>query len=192
MIVAFFGVTCVGKSTVGKIIAEKLGWEFYDLDFEIRSFYNDTLTNIYDACFNRFEIDKKKGAVLSAILKKCGSNAIIGMSPIYYTKAYTTLFKKSNVFSIVLQDTPENIAYRLVYTDDNDIEIGNPDPDIKQDISDMKYFINMYKSAFSKIECHYHVNGKTAEEAASEIKSLIIDKILAGEDWRQGCVTHYN
>ena len=186
MIIALFGVTCVGKTTVGKIIADKLGWEFYDLDLEIKSFYNDNLTNIYDACFNRFEIDKKKGAALSATLKKSLSNTIISMSPIYYTKSYTTLFKKNNVFPIVLQDTPENIARRLIYTDDYDVEIGNPDPDIKQDISDMKYFINLYKSAFSKIECHYHINGKTAEEAASEIKSRIIDKILAGEDWRQG------
>ena len=184
MIIALFGVTCVGKTTVGKILAEKLGWEFYDLDFEIRSFYNDTLTNIYDACFNRYETDTKKGAALAATLEKCGDNAIIAMSPIYYTFAYKTLFKKNNVFSIVLQDSPVNIAYRLIYTDDNDVEIGNPDPDLKRDISDMKYFISMYKKAFARIKCHYHIDGKSAEESASEIKSQIIDKVLAGEDWQ--------
>ena len=52
----------------------------------------------YDACFNRYEIDTKKGAALAATLKKCGDNAI------------------------------------------------NPDPDLKRDISDMKYFISMYKT----------------------------------------------
>ena len=185
MIIALFGITCVGKTTVGRIIAEKLKWEFYDLDFEIRSFYNDTLTNICDACFNRFEIDKKKGVALAAILKKCSSNTIIAISPIYYTKSYTNLFRKNNVFSIVLQDSAVNIAHRLIYTDDNDVEIGNPDPNLKRDISDMKYFISRYKNAFSKIKCHYHIDGKTAEEAAFEIKSRIIDKMLAGEDWRQ-------
>ena len=183
MIIAIFGVVCVGKTTVGKILAEKLEWDFYDLDREIMSFYNNTLTKIYDACFNRHEIDSKKGAALAATLRKCGDNAIIAMSPIYYTFAYKTLFKKNNVFSIVLQDSAENIAERLIYTDDEDVEIGNPDPDLKRDISDMKYFINMYKKAFSRIECHYHINGKSAEEAASEIKCRIIDKVLASEDW---------
>ena len=32
MIIAIFGVVCVGKSTIGKLIADELLYEFYDLD----------------------------------------------------------------------------------------------------------------------------------------------------------------
>lgn len=35
MNVLLFGVTCVGKTTVGRIIAGKLDWDFYDLDEEV-------------------------------------------------------------------------------------------------------------------------------------------------------------
>ena len=125
MIAALFGVTCVGKTTIGGLIGKKLGFEFYDLDTEIKLFYDDTLTNIYNSCFCRNEIDKKKAVVLQNILNRCGNNAIIAVSPIYYTMVYKHMFIRNNVFSIVLHDNPENIVDRMVYTDDNDVIINN-------------------------------------------------------------------
>jgi len=174
MIAALFGVTCVGKTTIGGIISERLGFEFYDLDAEIKLFYNDTLNNIYSSCICRNEIDKKKAVALQNILNRCGENAIIAVSPIYFTMVYKFMFIQRDVFSIVLQDTPENIADRMIETDDNDIIIENQESDRKQDIKDVKYFISRYKNAYKKIPCHYHINGKSASEAADEI----IDKIL--------------
>ena len=91
------------------------------------------------------------------------------MSPIYYTMSYKHLFLSRGVFSIVLQDTPENIAKRLVYTDANDNVIENPVTDYRADIRDIKYFISRYKSAFSKIDNHYFIDGQSAEDAASDI-----------------------
>lgn len=52
MIIALFGVTCVGKTTLGKLISEKIGYHFYDLDMEMKTFYNDTITNIQNSCFS--------------------------------------------------------------------------------------------------------------------------------------------
>jgi shikimate kinase len=34
MKILLFGVSCVGKSTVGQILAQKLNYKFYDLDDE--------------------------------------------------------------------------------------------------------------------------------------------------------------
>jgi len=174
MIVALFGVICVGKTTIGRIISERLGFKFFDLDAEIKSFYDDTLTNIYSDCICRNAIDKKKAVVLKNVLNRCGEKAIIAISPIYYTMEYKHMFIHRGVLSIVLQDTPENIADRMVDTDDNDIIIENRESDRKEDIKDIKYFISRYKSAYRKIPCHYHINGKSASEAADDI----INKIL--------------
>jgi len=30
--ILLFGVSCVGKTTVGKLLADKLGWLFFDVD----------------------------------------------------------------------------------------------------------------------------------------------------------------
>ena len=43
MIILLFGISNVGKSTVGKIVADTLKIPFYDLDDEIKKLYNITL-----------------------------------------------------------------------------------------------------------------------------------------------------
>jgi len=173
MIIAFFGITCVGKTTIGRMVADELCYRFYDLDAEMKLFYNDTIENIQRGCFAD-GLDTKKGRVLKHILDKCGDKAIIAMSPIYYTMKYKHMFINRNVLSIVLQESPENIVDRLVYTDKYDNVIEDPERDWKEEIRDIKYFISRYKKAFERIEHKYDVDGKTADVAAHEIVETII------------------
>ena len=173
MVIALFGISGVGKTTVGKLVSEALGYEFYDLDDELKLHYSDTISNIQDSCFNRHEFDSKKGIVLKHILSKCSNNSVIAVSPIYYTMSYKTIFKKSNVFSIVLEDAAENIAKRMIMTDDEDNIIEDYIGDFEEDLKDVKYFISRYKNAHSRIEHKYYIEGKNAEETAKEIVKLI-------------------
>jgi len=176
MIIALFGVTCVGKTTIGKIISEKLGYEFYDLDSELKSFYNDTITNIFSEYICGHTIDTKKAHVLQNILYKCVNKTVIAVSPIYYTNTYKQMFKDKNVFSIVLQDDPGSIADRMIYTDNDDNVIEGYKTDKKQEIRVVKHFISQYKRAYSKIQQHYYIGGKSAVEAAYEIIEIIIQR----------------
>ena len=173
MIIAFFGITCVGKTTVGKKVADELRYSFFDLDAEMKSFYNDTITNIQRDCFGD-ALDTKKAFVLKDILHRCGDNSVIAMSPIYYTVKYKLLFKSYNVFSILLQDSPENIVKRLVYTDDEDNVLENPERNFKEELKDIRHFITRYKRAFERIENKYDIAGKSADIAAIEIVETII------------------
>lgn len=43
MKILLFGVSNVGKTTIGKLLAEKLNFSFYDLDEEIKKYYGITL-----------------------------------------------------------------------------------------------------------------------------------------------------
>lgn len=54
MNIMLFGISCVGKTTVGKIMAEKLGYQFYDMDEETKKFYNCTLEDFVNAPYNRY------------------------------------------------------------------------------------------------------------------------------------------
>jgi len=179
MIIALFGVTCVGKTTIGRIIAEELGYDFYDLDEEIKSYYNDTITNIQNGCLTWHTYDGKKIDALKSVLWKCkgNRNSIIAMSPIYYTAKYKKPFKERGVFLIELKDWPEEIAQRIVYTDDDDNPIEDFEIDIAHEIKETKRSISYFKNAYDKIENKYFIDGKTAHEAAKEI----IDMIQSGE-----------
>ena len=173
MIIAFFGITCVGKTTIGKIVANELQYDFFDLDAEMKSYYNDTILGIQRGCFGD-ALDAKKATVLKYILSGCGDRAVIAMSSIYYTVKYKLMFRNNKVFSILLQDSPENIVKRMVYTDDLDIVIKNPERDYKAELKDIRYFISRYKKAFDRIEHKYDIAGNTADAAANEIIETII------------------
>ena len=178
MIIAIFGVTCVGKTTIGELIANDLNYAFFDLDAEMKRFYNDTIENIQRCCIGD-ELDIKKTLVLKDVLEKCGDSAVIAMSPIYYSVKYKLLFRNNNVLSILLQDSPENIVKRLVYTDDFDLVIENPKRDNKAELKDIRYFISRYKKAFDRIEQKHFIDGKTADVAANEIIETIIKPYCA-------------
>ena len=42
MIILLFGISNVGKTTVGKLLAKRLNYQFYDMDEEICKYYHTT------------------------------------------------------------------------------------------------------------------------------------------------------
>ena len=60
MIIALFGVTDAWENNVG--------WEFYDLDAQLKKYFNDTILNIQNMSFNQHGFDTKKGEVLKQSL----------------------------------------------------------------------------------------------------------------------------
>jgi shikimate kinase len=65
-LVGFMGC---GKSTVGKALAEDLGWSFFDLDSEIENATRETISDIFDSrgeeAFRRLETDVLRKRVMS-------------------------------------------------------------------------------------------------------------------------------
>jgi len=43
MKILIFGVSNVGKTTIGSILAVNLGYDFFDLDEEVKRYYHTTL-----------------------------------------------------------------------------------------------------------------------------------------------------
>jgi len=80
----------------------------------------------------------------------------------------------SGLLCILNEDSPENIAKRLIDTDDDDNVIENLERGLKTDIKDVRYFISRYKKAFERIEHKYNIAGKTANVAAIEIIDTVI------------------
>ena len=176
MNILIFGVSNVGKTTIGKKIAEKLQYEFVDIDDEIKKFYGyRSISDFIRSNSYQFERDQKRGYMIELQIQQPG-NRIIAVPPLYYTRYYTAYLKRavSEVVRIELIDSPENIFERLVFTDDNDNEytdneykLSHRDYYIEEIKENMKYF----KAAFSKIENKVHIDGLNAEEAANLVIS---------------------
>lgn len=70
MKIIIVGVSCVGKSTVGRILADQVGYKFFDFDFEVEKYFNSHITLLKREYPFERTYREKVSIVLSKILKK--------------------------------------------------------------------------------------------------------------------------
>lgn len=114
-----FGVSCVGKTTLGKLIAETLGYEFSDMDERIREIYGRSIDfqNQFPFVYER---DKRKAGIMSSLLDSVSDNCILSYMPCWYARPLNGILNRQDTVGIRLVDSPDNIFDRIIYTDDND------------------------------------------------------------------------
>lgn len=170
MIILLFGVSNVGKTSVGKTLADKLGYRFYDLDDEVQARYNTTL----EAFVNTGTIeerDMKRGCIIRDLVEN-KVDKVIAVSPISYSKYFKRVLKTNKVLAIELRDSVENIFDRLVFSDENDRVYKDDDYKnahkshyLKEIYEDLKW----YGSVYAMIENKYDMNNELPDKVADGI-----------------------
>lgn len=177
MKILLFGITNVGKSTIGKFLSEKLNYEFDDLDEEIKRRYGkiDNFINKYPWTYERH---KERGKILSDIVNKYDDNVVIAVSSIFYVRCFSKLLEDENILAIELQDKPENILKRLVYADEDDnvfpLEITT-EKERKYYLSEIKKDITFFKRTYAKITNKFDMNGEDQETVTERLAKYIED-----------------
>ena len=120
MKIFLFGVSYVGKTTTGKLLADQLGVAFYDLDDEVKNRLHMSIEEFVNTGDLRWR-DQKRGRIIKELLRSGGKDFVLAVTPISYTDNFRTKIISADILSIELYDTPENIFSRLVFSDKNDI-----------------------------------------------------------------------
>lgn len=110
-LVGFMGC---GKSTVGRALAERLGWRFHDIDEQIEAEQGVTISEIFEtrgeAEFRRIEAD----AILRAVRAiECGRPAVVALGGGAFAQENNRAVLVENGFTIWL-DCPFEIVQRRV------------------------------------------------------------------------------
>ena len=161
MIIYLVGISCVGKTTIGKMLAEEIGFSFFDMDEEIQKYYNNTIERIQDECFTMNGYREKASIVLDSLLSKNIDSVISGtLSGLKFS--YLQVFKKhkmyKDLYSIHLNDSFENVLNRLTFYDKDSNPITERLDDskkkryLKEIKADYNYFIDSYNRADFKID----------------------------------------
>lgn len=177
MIILLFGISNVGKTETGKLLAKKLKYSFIDMDAEIKKRFGTTLENFmidYPFPHERYKI---KGNVLKDLIKECkDSNTVIAVSPIYYARNFNPLLDLEHVIAIELQDSAEHIFKRLIFSDENDniykddaYKDEHKDYYIKNIHEDLIYA----KRPFKKIKNKYFIDNKPVNQVVDELIDII-------------------
>jgi shikimate kinase len=164
MNILLFGVSNVGKTVTGKLLAQRLGYDFYDLDDETKKQLNTTL-EIFVSTGTLQERDKVRCDLITSLIART-ANKVIAISPLSYFKSIHTLLSSPDIVSIELIDSAENIFDRLVFSDENDIIYK--DDDYKNQhkdyyLHDISEDLLWYGSLYSDLKYHFHISGRLPE-----------------------------
>ena len=180
MIILIFGISNVGKTEIGKRLADKLNYSFFDLDDEIKKHFHITLEQFMKENPWTYERGIIKGKILKNIIHDNGDDIVIAVSPIYYARIINDLLEQEGVVAVELQDTEEHIFERLVFSDENDniyedeaYKEEHKDYYMKDIHEDIVYM----KKVFKKIKWKYFIDNKSIEQASEELM-MISEKYL--------------
>lgn len=167
MIILLFGISNVGKTTIGKSLAKKLDYQFYDMDEEIRKYYHTTNVGFINRYKNLEDRDQRRAKLLKRLLKN-KDHVVVAVTPISFFNDFYDIVFEDNVLSIELSDTVENIFDRLVFTDDDDkikddsreYALVHKNYYMRDIFKDYIYYHRIYKV----LENEFKMEGKLPEE----------------------------
>ena len=177
MKIIIVGVSCVGKSTVGKILADEVGYNFFDFDFEVEKYFNSHITFLKREYPFERTYREKVSIVLSKILKENSDNFIIAMPPSGLMDNYWKIIKKDDsVITIALKDKAKNILERITFYDDYSKLMDFPLTlqDKKYYLKDISLDIDYFGRSYKKAKIQKYIDGKSAFEVANELKDLLL------------------
>ncbi len=155
------GLMGSGKSTVGKILADVLGWRFLDMDHEIESFAGADIPSIFDSQgedgFREYEAEVLvKTASLDRVVISCGGGIVLREENVDFLKDHMTVW---------LSVTPIEAAARLEDTNNRPLLSGCMDTQNK-----LHEILQEREASYREAsELHVNSSGKTPDEVAAEI-----------------------
>ena len=186
MNILLFGISNVGKTVTGGLLAQRLGYDFYDLDEEVKKYLNTTLEFFVTNGTLR-ERDIIRCEVINTLISDTSGNKVIAITPLSYMQTILSLLSSSDIFPIVLTDTVESIFDRLVFSDENDAIYTDDDYKNKHRnhyLLEISKDLIWYDSIYTDIKYHFHMLGRLPKDV---VDALIIEYHL---DNKEGGLIH--
>lgn len=176
MKVFLVGVSCVGKTAIGKCLGEKLGLPFYDLDLEIEKFFGEPIGRLQNGFLTPNAFREKTAVVLKRLVEANRNNEyVVALRPSGLMDCYYRILKNLQCTIVVLTDEPENILSRITFYDKDSKPLvrqltEKEEADYLLEIrADLSYFGRTYKRAHLTID----IAGLGIEASATKIKDTL-------------------
>ncbi|MDT8392762.1 MAG: shikimate kinase [Bacteroidales bacterium] len=181
MIIYLVGISCVGKTIIGKILAEKIGFTFFDLDWEIQNYYEKPIERIQDECLTMNGYREKASVVLDKLFSRNVDSVISGTpSGLKFSclQVYK-MHKDKDLYSVCLNDSFENVLDRLTFydKDSNPITERLDESKKKRYLKEIRADYNYFRDSYKRADFQVNIENIRLEK----IPEMIIEEIGLNE-----------
>jgi len=178
MIIYLVGISCVGKTIIGKMLADNINFSFFDLDDEIQNYYKKPIERLQDECLTMNGYRKKASVVLDKLFSK-NIDSIISGTPSGLKYSYLQVYKKhkadKDLYSILINDLPENVLDRLTFydKDSNPITEKLDDSKKKRYLKEIKADYNFFKDSYDFADFKININNISLEDIINILLTIL-------------------
>jgi len=170
------GVSCVGKTTIGKRLAERLGYAFFDLDTEIEHYFGTSIERLKAALVTEYIFRQKAALALKHLVRQQEKTPyVVALPPSGLMDHYYRVLKQGAWVTIALHDRPENILARITFYDRDSHPIHKQLTEaekayyLREIQEDIQYFGKSHKKAHWQVD----IVGLGIEASAAKIEALL-------------------
>lgn len=177
MRILLVGVSCVGKSTMGRILAERRSNPFFDLDDEIERQLGASIERLQQRYLNEYGYRLAASGVLKRILEE-NPRVVVALPPSGLRDAYLSVLKRfKDRVVVAVSDSPQNILSRITFFD---VDSGPMHVELDDRLrrhyldeieKDLAYFGRTYRGAQVQVD----IGGLDAEAGASRIHAAVLE-----------------
>jgi len=174
MRVLLVGVSCVGKTTIGRLLARRLGYPFFDLDEEIEKHFGTTIERLRARFLTDYSYRKETSVVLKRIVTE-KQDCVAALPPSGLRDAYLRVVRQVDCVTVAIEDTPENILERIIFydIDSRPIEKRLTDEEKRLYRREIQKDITFFKKSYQRSDLHANIAGLDAEASAEMLQGLL-------------------
>ena len=170
------GVSCVGKTTIGRKIAELLGIKFFDLDHEIERFFDTSIERLQNRFLTTHSFRNEAAKALVHLLSRPDSSmCVLALPPSGLMGGYLRAIKKVKGTTVVLTDRPENILERITFYDLDSRPIKKKLTSKEKELylKEIKKDITYFRTSYQRANLQVDISGFDAIQSACKVIEAI-------------------
>ena len=167
--VALVGVSCVGKTTVGRRLADVLACPFIDFDEAIEAHYGSALGRIKGRLLTQTSFRRAAAPILARSLASFPDQGfVLALPPSGLHFPYYRMLRSAAATIVELTDSPRNILRRATFYDDDSrlVTVALTPAEKRYYLSEIRKDIAYYRPFYRKADLSFDVAGRSAAEAA--------------------------
>ena len=179
MKVFLVGVACVGKTTIGGILAQRLGYPFFDLDEEIEHHFGQSIERLRNRFLYEYSFRKETAAVPSRLGRE-HEDVVVAVAPSGLRDAYLRVLKKFARRAVVaIEDEPENILARIAFydIDSEPMDVCLTKREERLCLKEIKKDITYFRRFYARADLRVNTAGLDAVGSAKKIEQTLRERL---------------